>query len=57
VKVDDNINLDLAGLIEMLEARRGSQGLYMGCMKSGGVVSEEYVLSFPSSVGFYLFRF
>uniref|UniRef100_A0A0E0A5S9 Fe2OG dioxygenase domain-containing protein n=1 Tax=Oryza glumipatula TaxID=40148 RepID=A0A0E0A5S9_9ORYZ len=41
VKVDDNINLDLAGLIEMLEARRGSQGLYMGCMKSGGVVSEE----------------
>uniref|UniRef100_A0A0E0DXV2 Hexosyltransferase n=1 Tax=Oryza meridionalis TaxID=40149 RepID=A0A0E0DXV2_9ORYZ len=41
VKVDDNINLDLAGLIEMLEARRSSQGLYMGCMKSGGVVSEE----------------
>ncbi|KAF0901668.1 hypothetical protein E2562_003618 [Oryza meyeriana var. granulata] len=41
VKVDDNINLDLAGLIEMLEGRRGSQGLYMGCMKSGGVVSEE----------------
>lgn len=41
VKVDDNINLDLAGLIEMLEGRRGSQGLYMGCMKSGMVVSEE----------------
>lgn len=41
VKVDDNINLDLAGLIEMLEGRRGSQGLYMGCMKSGAVVSEE----------------
>ncbi|KAK3128515.1 hypothetical protein QOZ80_6BG0462910 [Eleusine coracana subsp. coracana] len=41
VKVDDNINLDLAGLIEMLEGRRGSPGLYMGCMKSGVVVSEE----------------
>nr|CAB3467214.1 unnamed protein product [Digitaria exilis] len=46
VKVEDNINLDLAGLIEMLEGRRGSQGLYMGCMKSGVVVSDEYVLSF-----------
>jgi hypothetical protein len=34
-----------AGLIEMLESRRGNQGLYMGCMKSGVVVSEEYVLS------------
>lgn len=32
-----------AGLIEMLEGRRGSQGLYMGCMKSGVVISEEYV--------------
>ncbi|KAL5200638.1 hypothetical protein ABZP36_021841 [Zizania latifolia] len=31
----------LAGLIEMLEARRGNQGLYMGCIKSGAVVSEE----------------
>ncbi|XP_066371675.1 hydroxyproline O-galactosyltransferase HPGT2-like [Miscanthus floridulus] len=41
VKVEDNINLDLAGLIEMLEGRRGSQGLYMGCMKSGVVISEE----------------
>ncbi|PAN25516.1 hypothetical protein PAHAL_4G308000 [Panicum hallii] len=41
VKVEDNINLDLAGLIEMLEGRRGNQGLYMGCMKSGVVVSEE----------------
>ncbi|KAI4976742.1 hypothetical protein ZWY2020_050349 [Hordeum vulgare] len=41
VKVDDNINLDLAGLIEMLAGRRGSHGLYMGCMKSGAVVSEE----------------
>ena len=30
----------------MLEGRRGNQGLYMGCMKSGVVVSEEYVLSF-----------
>ncbi|KXG19439.1 hydroxyproline O-galactosyltransferase HPGT2 isoform X2 [Sorghum bicolor] len=42
VKVEDNINLDLAGLIEMLEGRRGSQGLYMGCMKSGVVISEKY---------------
>ncbi|KAF7094032.1 hypothetical protein CFC21_096393 [Triticum aestivum] len=41
VKIDDNINLDLAGLIEMLNIRRGSPGLYMGCMKSGAVVSEE----------------
>uniref|UniRef100_M8B9J6 Hexosyltransferase n=1 Tax=Aegilops tauschii TaxID=37682 RepID=M8B9J6_AEGTA len=41
VKIDDNINLDLAGLIEMLNVRRGSHGLYMGCMKSGAVVSEE----------------
>ncbi|WVZ82289.1 hypothetical protein U9M48_029570 [Paspalum notatum var. saurae] len=41
VKVEDNINLDLAGLIEMLKGRRGSQGLYMGCMKSGVVISEE----------------
>ncbi|VAI71041.1 unnamed protein product [Triticum turgidum subsp. durum] len=46
VKIDDNINLDLAGLIEMLNIRRGSPGLYMGCMKSGAVVSEEYVLSY-----------
>ncbi|CAL9109405.1 unnamed protein product, partial [Musa acuminata var. zebrina] len=41
VKVDDNINLDLDGLIEILEKRRGGHGLYMGCMKSGGVISEE----------------
>ncbi|KAJ1256467.1 hypothetical protein BS78_K019300 [Paspalum vaginatum] len=26
----------------MLEGRPGSQGLYMGCMKSGVVISEEY---------------
>ncbi|XP_066378148.1 hydroxyproline O-galactosyltransferase HPGT2-like isoform X1 [Miscanthus floridulus] len=41
VKVEDNINLDLAGLIEMLEGRRGSQGLYMGCMKSGVVINQK----------------
>jgi hydroxyproline O-galactosyltransferase HPGT len=39
-------NVLSAGLIEMLEGRRGNQGLYMGCMKSGVVVSEEYALSF-----------
>ncbi|WOL17154.1 hydroxyproline O-galactosyltransferase HPGT2 isoform X1 [Canna indica] len=41
VKVDDNINLDLDGLIEILESRRDGHGLYMGCMKSGVVISEE----------------
>ncbi|XP_073011006.1 hydroxyproline O-galactosyltransferase HPGT3-like [Typha latifolia] len=41
VKVDDDINIDLNGLIEILESRRGHQGVYMGCMKSGGVISEE----------------
>ncbi|KAJ4792590.1 Hexosyltransferase [Rhynchospora pubera] len=41
VKVDDNINLQIDALIEILESRRGSQGLYMGCMKSGSVITEE----------------
>ncbi|URE41309.1 Galactosyltransferase [Musa troglodytarum] len=41
VKVDDNINLDLNGLIEILESRRGGHGLYMGCMKSGVVIRED----------------
>ncbi|KAK8624601.1 hypothetical protein V6N13_089493 [Hibiscus sabdariffa] len=40
-KVDDNIDLDLEGLIELLERRRGQDGAYIGCMKSGEVVSEE----------------
>ncbi|KAG6532829.1 hydroxyproline O-galactosyltransferase HPGT3-like [Zingiber officinale] len=41
VKVDDNINLDIDGLIEILDSRRGGHGLYIGCMKSGSVISEE----------------
>ncbi|XP_048133823.1 hydroxyproline O-galactosyltransferase HPGT3 isoform X2 [Rhodamnia argentea] len=41
VKVDDNINLDLEGLIEMLDRRRGQDGAYIGCMKSGDVITEE----------------
>ncbi|KVH90272.1 hypothetical protein Ccrd_007733 [Cynara cardunculus var. scolymus] len=40
VKVDSNIHLDLEGLIELLESRRGQDSLYIGCMKSGVVVSE-----------------
>ncbi|KAI4377611.1 hypothetical protein MLD38_015209 [Melastoma candidum] len=40
VKVDDNINLDLEGLIEMLDKRRGQNGAYIGCMKSGDVIVE-----------------
>ncbi|KAF8034994.1 hypothetical protein BT93_C1122 [Corymbia citriodora subsp. variegata] len=41
VKVDDSINLDLEGLIEMLDHRRGQDGAYIGCMKSGDVITEE----------------
>ncbi|XP_023546298.1 hydroxyproline O-galactosyltransferase HPGT3-like isoform X1 [Cucurbita pepo subsp. pepo] len=41
VKVDDNIDLDLEGLIELLEHRRGQDGTYIGCMKSGDVIAEE----------------
>lgn len=41
VKVDDNINLNLDGLIEILESHRGRNGVYVGCMKSGDVVTEE----------------
>ncbi|XP_021691285.2 hydroxyproline O-galactosyltransferase HPGT3 isoform X3 [Hevea brasiliensis] len=40
VKVDDNINLDL-GLIGILERRRGQDSAYIGCMKSGDVITEE----------------
>ncbi|KAK2992472.1 hypothetical protein RJ640_011611, partial [Escallonia rubra] len=40
VKVDDSINLDLDGLIKLLESRRGQDSAYIGCMKSGEVVSE-----------------
>ncbi|KAI4337294.1 hypothetical protein L6164_015727 [Bauhinia variegata] len=41
VKVDDNIDLDLEGLISLLERRRGQNGAYIGCMKSGDVITEE----------------
>uniref|UniRef100_A0A803NM75 Hexosyltransferase n=1 Tax=Cannabis sativa TaxID=3483 RepID=A0A803NM75_CANSA len=41
VKVDDNIDLDLEGLIELLERRRDQNSSYIGCMKSGDVVAEE----------------
>ncbi|XP_043702530.1 hydroxyproline O-galactosyltransferase HPGT3-like [Telopea speciosissima] len=41
VKVDDSINLELEGLIETLESRRGQNSAYVGCMKSGDVITEE----------------
>ncbi|THG17337.1 hypothetical protein TEA_018316 [Camellia sinensis var. sinensis] len=44
VKVDDNIALDLDGLVELLESRRGQDSAYIGCMKSGDVITEEDVL-------------
>ncbi|KAK1275242.1 putative beta-1,3-galactosyltransferase 9 [Acorus gramineus] len=40
VKVDDNINLDLNGLIGILESHHGQHGAYLGCMKSGNVINE-----------------
>lgn len=30
------------GLIGLLEKRRGQDGAYIGCMKSGDVIAEEY---------------
>ncbi|XP_007011805.2 PREDICTED: hydroxyproline O-galactosyltransferase HPGT3 [Theobroma cacao] len=41
VKVDDNIDIGLEGLIGLLEQRRGQDSAYIGCMKSGEVVAEE----------------
>lgn len=41
VKVDDSIDLDLDGLIGLLESRRGQDSAYIGCMKSGDVIAEE----------------
>ncbi|KAJ0090005.1 hypothetical protein Patl1_12502 [Pistacia atlantica] len=41
VKVEDNIDLDLEGLIGLLDRSRGQDGAYIGCMKSGAVVTEE----------------
>ncbi|GMJ07732.1 hydroxyproline O-galactosyltransferase 2 [Hibiscus trionum] len=40
VKVEDRIDIDLEGLIGFLEHRRGQDSAYIGCMKSGEVVSE-----------------
>ncbi|XP_031484421.1 hydroxyproline O-galactosyltransferase HPGT3 [Nymphaea colorata] len=41
VKLDENVNIDLDGLIGILQSHRGQDGAYVGCMKSGPVVSEE----------------
>lgn len=41
VKVDDNIDLDLDGLMELLQGRREQHSSYIGCMKSGEVITEE----------------
>ncbi|XP_062098069.1 hydroxyproline O-galactosyltransferase HPGT3-like isoform X2 [Humulus lupulus] len=41
VKVDDNIDLDLEGLIGLLERRCDQNSSFIGCMKSGDVVAEE----------------
>lgn len=35
------------GLIGLLEKRRGQDSAYIGCMKSGDVIAEEYTLFFP----------
>ncbi|KAL3844018.1 hypothetical protein ACJIZ3_001421 [Penstemon smallii] len=41
VKVDDNVDLNFDGLIELLQTRRSQDSTYVGCMKSGVVVAEE----------------
>lgn len=41
VKVDDGINVDIDGLIEILKAHSDQRRMYMGCMKSGAVITEE----------------
>ncbi|XP_020692533.1 hydroxyproline O-galactosyltransferase HPGT3 [Dendrobium catenatum] len=41
VKVDDDINIDINGLIEILKSHHDRHGAYLGCMKSGAVVNEE----------------
>lgn len=33
------------GMIGLLESRRGQDGAYIGCMKSGDVITEEFVYS------------
>lgn len=32
------------GLVGILESHRGKKGAYIGCMKSGEIISEEYAL-------------
>ncbi|KAI3467999.1 hypothetical protein Pfo_024662 [Paulownia fortunei] len=41
VKVDDNVDLNFDGLIELLQSRHDKDSAYIGCMKSGEVVVEE----------------
>ncbi|KAL3838578.1 hypothetical protein ACJIZ3_023169 [Penstemon smallii] len=41
VKVDDTIDLNFDGLIELLQSRHGQDSDYIGCMKSGEVIAEE----------------
>ncbi|KAG8381737.1 hypothetical protein BUALT_Bualt05G0003700 [Buddleja alternifolia] len=41
VKVDDNVDLNFDALTELLQSRRGQDNAYIGCMKSGEVVTEE----------------
>lgn len=41
IKVNDNVDLDLEGLIELLQSRRSQDSAYIGCMKSGEVVTDE----------------
>ncbi|KAL8503690.1 hypothetical protein ACS0TY_022422 [Phlomoides rotata] len=41
VKVNDNVDLKLDDLIELLQSRRGQDNAYIGCMKSGEVITEE----------------
>ncbi|KAH6782871.1 Galactosyltransferase family protein [Perilla frutescens var. hirtella] len=40
VKVDDNVDLNFDGLIELLQSHRDKESTYIGCMKSGDVVVE-----------------
>jgi hypothetical protein len=37
-------------MIALLESRRSQDGAYIGCMKSGDVITEEFVYSQLSSV-------
>ncbi|KAL6534116.1 Hydroxyproline O-galactosyltransferase hpgt2 [Orobanche hederae] len=41
VKVNDNVDLNLDGLVALLQSRQDKYSAYIGCMKSGEVVDEE----------------